>query len=199
MTAWAEVDEKPVTDDVPLIDAAKAGDGDAFSTLYRRYGVQVRNYISRRTSNNVTLTDDLAQEVWRKAWTNLHRYEHQGRNYGAFVITIARNVIADHFKASHSRLTIAVSSEFFTDHQDADPWADPERWAIHGDALGVLRAAVAELTPEQRECFELRHACGLSITEVAQAMGKQEGAVKALLYRVRGALLRNPALREAVR
>ena len=196
MTGWAEIDEK--TEETALIDAAKAGDTEAFGAIYRRYGSAVRNYISRRALNDA-LADDLAQEVWRKAWTNIHRYEHQGRNYGAFVTTIARNVIADHYKGAHSRLSVAVSSELLADRQDVDPWTDPERSAIHRQALSVLWAAVAELTPEQRECFELRHARGMSITEVAEAMGKQEGAVKALLHRVRNALLRNPAVREAVR
>jgi RNA polymerase sigma-70 factor, ECF subfamily len=190
------IDECP-TDVRELIDAAAAGDKEAFGSLYHRYRPGVRGYIGRRIVDRGTV-EDLTQEVFRRAFLAMPRYEHRGKDFSAFVITIARNIIVDYLNSGHYRTFVSGSQAQLAETIDNDRWIDPEHCAVHGDAVTVLTAALERLTVEQQTCVELRFLRGLSVLEVAEAVGKNEGAVKALLHRATSALRRDPAL-EALR
>ena len=70
---------------------------------------------------------------------------------------------------------------------DAD---EPEAVVLAATTSQTLRAAVDRLGEEQAECLRLRFFAGLSVGQVAAAMGKNEGAIKALQYRAVRALHR---------
>jgi RNA polymerase sigma-70 factor, ECF subfamily len=181
------------------IDAAIGGNRDAFGTLYGRYWPSVRGYIGLRLHDRGT-AEDLTQEVFRRAFVAIGRYEHRGVDFGAFVVTIARNLVADYYKGGAYRLAAASvgSQELLVERADDDRWSNPEYCAVHGAAVAALTEALGQLTTEQQTCIELRFLRGLSVAETAAAVGKNEGAVKALLHRATSALRRDPAL-EALR
>jgi RNA polymerase sigma-70 factor (ECF subfamily) len=58
----------------------------------------------------------------------------------------------------------------------------------------AVRAALEELTDEQREAIALRFFAGLSAREAAEAMGRQEGTVRGLQFRAIAALRRQLGL-----
>ena len=161
-----------------LVARAQAGDAEAFGELYDRYVDLVYRYVYYRVGTKA-LTEDLVSETFLRALRRISSFTWQGRDFAAWLITIARNLIADHFKSGKYRLEVATA-----DMLDADRVTDgPEGEVLDAITNASLLDAVKQLNAEQQECVVLRFLQGMSVTETALAMGKTEGAIKALQYR----------------
>jgi RNA polymerase sigma-70 factor (ECF subfamily) len=164
--------------DVELVARAQAGDAEAFGALYDRYLDLVYRYVYYRVGGKA-LAEDLVSETFLRALRRIGTFEWQGRDFAAWLITIARNIIADHYKSGRFRLEVSTA-----DMVDADRATDgPENEVLDGITNASLLEAVKKLNSEQQECVVLRFLHGMSVIETAQAMGKTEGAIKALQYR----------------
>jgi RNA polymerase sigma-70 factor (ECF subfamily) len=165
-------------DVVDLVARAQAGNAEAFGSLYDRYVDVVYRYIYYRVSNQA-LTEDMVSETFLRALRRITSFTWQGRDFGAWLITIARNLIADHYKSSRYKLEVATA-----DMVDADRATDgPENEVLDSITNMTLLEAVKMLGAEQQECIVLRFLQGFSVSETALAMGKNDGAIKALQYR----------------
>jgi RNA polymerase sigma-70 factor, ECF subfamily len=163
-----------------IVTRAQGGDAEAFGQLYDRYVDVVYRYVQYRVANS-TLAEDLTSETFLRALRRITSYTWQGRDFGAWLVTIARNLIADHYKSGRYRLELATSDLV---EAGADRTEDgPEDEVLAGLTNGVLLEAVKRLNAEQQECISLRFLQGMSVAETAQIMGKNEGAIKALQYR----------------
>ena len=161
-----------------LVARAQAGDGDAFGALYDRYVDLVYRYVYYRVGSQ-SLAEDLVSETFLRALRRITSFSWQGRDFAAWLVTIARNLIADHFKSGRYRLEVATA-----DMLEADRTTEgPEGEVLDHLTNTTLLEAVKKLNSEQQECVVLRFLQGLSVTETALAMGKTEGAIKALQYR----------------
>jgi RNA polymerase sigma-70 factor (ECF subfamily) len=166
-----------------LVARAQAGDPEAFGELYDRYVDLVYRYIYYRVGSQA-LAEDLTSEAFLRALRRITSFTWQGRDIGAWFVTIARNLIADHFKSGRYRLEVTTA-----DMLDADRAEDGPEGAVLDSLTNVtLLEAVKQLGAEQQECVVLRFLQGLSVAETALAMGKNEGAIKALQYRAVRAL-----------
>lgn len=166
---------------IGLVQRAQAGDADAFGELYDRYVDMVYRYVYYRVSS-AQLAEDLTSETFLRALRRISSFTWQGRDVGAWFVTIARNLIADHYKSGRYRL------EMTTDDVSVSAGAalsvdGPEGAVLEAMQNKVLLEAIKKLNPEQQECVVLRFLQGLSVAETAQAMGKNDGAIKALQYR----------------
>jgi RNA polymerase sigma-70 factor, ECF subfamily len=162
-----------------LVDLAKEGDADAFGHLYDHYSPAVYRFVYYRVSGSRQLAEDLTSETFFRALRSLSTYHFQGKDFGAWLMTIARNLVTDHFKSSRARLE--SPSEDLTEHAGI---ADgPEDQVISGLTNQLLIEALRTLAPEQQECLVLRFLNGYSIAEAAAALGRSEGAVKQLQLR----------------
>jgi RNA polymerase sigma-70 factor (ECF subfamily) len=94
-------------------------------------------------------------------------------------VTIARNLVADHFKSSRFRLEITTGEMLDANEVEASP----EDRVLESLSSAALLSAVKKLNSQQQECVTLRFLQGLSVAETAQIMGKNEGAIKTLQYR----------------
>jgi RNA polymerase sigma-70 factor (ECF subfamily) len=168
-----------------LVIAAQAGEGEAFGLLYDRYAEVVHRYIAYRVGNHA-LAEDLTSETFLRALRRIGSYTWQGRDFGAWLVTIARNLIADHFKSSRYKLEIATSDLVEAGAERVS--AGPENDVLAGLTHAVLLDAVRQLGTEQQECIVLRFLQGMTLAETAVVLGKNEGAVKALQYRAVKAL-----------
>ena len=184
------VDESPDIPDAAVADLvarAQTGEADAFGLLYDRYLDLVYRYIYYRVGG-VALAEDLASETFLRALRRIDSFSWQGRDFAAWLVTIARNLIADHYKSGRYRLEITTE-----DILDAAPpqTADgPEKQVLDALTNETLFDAVRQLNAEQQECIVLRFLQGLSVSETALIMGKNDGAIKALQYRAVRALAR---------
>ena len=161
-----------------LVARAQSGDAEAFGQLYDRYVDLVFRYVYYRVGSKA-LTEDLVSETFLRALRRISTFTWQGRDFAAWLITIARNLIADHFKSGKFRLEVATA-----DMLDADRSTEgPENEVLDSITNAALLEAVKQLNAEQQECVVLRFLQGMSVTETALAMGKTEGAIKALQYR----------------
>lgn len=165
-------------DVVDLVARAQAGEAEAFGALYDRYVDVVYRYVYYRVSNQA-LTEDMVSETFLRALRRITSFTWQGRDFGAWLVTIARNLIADHYKSSRYKLEVATAEML-----DADRATDgPEDEVLDSITNITLLEAVKMLGAEQQECVVLRFLQGFSVSETALAMGKTDGAIKALQYR----------------
>ena len=161
-----------------LVADAQAGRAEAFGELYARYANMVFRYLYHRVPDRQT-AEDFTSETFVRALRRIDSLSFQGRDVGAWLVTIARNIVRDHVKSSRFRLEVATA-----DMRDADRATDgPEDAVLQGLTNAELMACVAQLGDEQRECISLRFLQGLSVAETAAAMGKKDGAIKALQHR----------------
>lgn len=176
-----------------LVQAAQAGDAQAFGQIYRRYADTVFRFVYFRTTNR-QLAEDLTSETFLRALKRIDSFTWQGRDIGAWFSTIARNLLADHYKSCWYQRSIPSADFSGTDRADADPLANPEQATLdHLAAVelsGTIAAAMAELSEHQRRCLELRFMRGMSIADTAAELGINEGAAKALQFRATRTLAR---------
>ena len=162
-----------------LVLRARAGEPEAFGDLYGLYREGVYRYIYRRVGAHA-LAEDLTSETFVRALRRIALFTWQGTDFGAWLTTIARNLVADHFKSGRYRLELVVA-ELSEDGEVQD--GDPEHIVLESLTRDALLYAVDLLGDEQKECVVLRFLGDLSVAETATVMGKNAGAVKALQYR----------------
>ncbi len=161
-----------------LVRATQAGDQEAFGQLYDRYHDMVFRYVLFRIGDR-QLAEDLTAETFLRALRRIGSVSYQGRDIGAWFVTIARNLVLDHVKSSRYRLEQTTS-----EIQDLSPsTCGPEQQVLDGATHEELLRCVAKLNSDQKECIALRFLQGLSVAETARLMGRNEGAVKALQHR----------------
>ena len=176
--ASSEGDEAERERLIALVELARSGDKEAFGLLYDHYQASVYRFLYYRTRSQ-TLAEDLTSETFFRALRSMNSFRWQGKDFGAWLMTIARNLTTDHFKAGRTRLE--MSTEDMTPHDDATE--GPENAVIAGLTNEVLLKALTELPTEQRECLIMRFLQGLSIAETALALDRSDGAVKQLQLR----------------
>lgn len=166
-----------------LVLRARDGEAEAFGALYDHYVELVYRYVYYRVGSH-PLAEDLTSDTFLRALRRMSDFNWQGKDFGAWLVTIARNLVADHFKSSRFRLEICTAELLEPDRADADRLAEgPERAVLDLMTNRVLLAAIKRLGSEQQECVVLRFMHGLSVAETALVMGKKSGAIKALQYR----------------
>jgi len=161
-----------------LVELAQKGDGEAFGQLYDAYSDTVYRYIYYRVSNK-PLAEDLTSETFLRALRRISTFTWQGRDFGAWLVTIARNLVADHFKSSRYRLEVPTGEMLDSDETESSP----EESVLAYLSNKALLDAVRQLNSQQQECVTLRFLHGLSVAETAKIMGKNDGAIKTLQYR----------------
>jgi RNA polymerase sigma-70 factor, ECF subfamily len=181
LTTAATVDPQIVR----LVDQAKAGDSEAFARLYDLYVDQTFGYIYRRVGHRQT-AEDLTSDVFLRAYRRLSSFEWQGVDLGAWIMTIARNRVHDHFKSARFRLERTAEETPESPSMSAPD--DPERVSVARDMAKALGKALEQLKDDHREVIELRFIHDLSVADTAQIMGRTVGATKALQYRALRAL-----------
>ena len=165
MTATIEQD-----DERALIAAAQA-DPARFEDLYDRYVHRVYGFVSRRVGNRAE-AEDITSAVFEQALSSLPRFEWRGVPFAAWLIRIAANALADHWRRAA--------------REAGEP--SPEAVPHAGEMAAVERRAmlfqlVERLPDLQRRVIEQRFGEEKSIREIAAALGRSEGAVKQLQLR----------------
>ncbi|MFN2518080.1 MAG: sigma-70 family RNA polymerase sigma factor [Jatrophihabitantaceae bacterium] len=161
-----------------LVIRAQGGDGEAFGQLYDRYVDIVFRFVFYRV-NDRGMAEDFTSETFLRALRRISTITYQGRDIGAWFITIARNIVLDHLKSARHRLEITTADTI----EDRTAAPSPEAEVIESLTSARLMSAVKQLGDEQRDCVMLRFIQGFSVSETALVMGKNDGAIKALQHR----------------
>jgi len=163
---------------IALVELARKGDKEAFGLLYDHYHGSVFRFLYYRT-RTTTLAEDLTSETFFRALRSMNSFRWQGKDFGAWLMTIARNLTMDHFKAGRTRLEQAT--EDMGVHDDATE--GPETAVLNSLTNELLLAALKKLPSEQQDCLVMRFLQGMSIAETALVLDRSEGAVKQLQLR----------------
>ena len=174
----SEADEAEGSRLIALVELARGGDSEAFGMLYDHYNASVYRFIYYRVGS-VALAEDLTSETFFRALRSMSSFKWQGKDFGAWLMTIARNLTTDHYKAGRTRL------EFATEDMGAHDSATegPENAVLASLTNEALLEALGELPSEQQECLIMRFLQGLSIAETAKILGRSDGAIKQLQLR----------------
>ncbi|SDF62573.1 RNA polymerase sigma-70 factor, ECF subfamily [Lentzea fradiae] len=162
-----------------LVKAAQEGDTGAFGVLYDKYVDMVFRYVLFRVGGDRAFAEDVTSETFLRALRSIGSVSYQGRDVGAWFVTIARNIVFDHVKSSRYRLEV-TTAELQDNREEA---GGPEQEVMTEATNAELLRCVSQLGDDQRECIVLRFIEGKSVSEVAQLMDRNEGAVKALQHR----------------
>ncbi len=169
-----EASGSPPADDRLLVEAAQK-DPSRFAELYELNFARVYGYIARRVGDRDT-AQDLTSDVFHKALANLHTFEWRGVPFAGWLLRIASNMIVDRSKRGMKEIT---GQDDLPDLPD--PGAKPK--LVEGDECARLFLLVDQLPQDQRRVIAMRFAEEKSIREIAQAMGRTEGAIKQLQFR----------------
>ena len=165
-------------DERSLIERLQARDPAALSALYARYASIVYTLALRITGNQGEAEEVVVDSFWQ-VWQQADRYDPRRGQLGAWIFTIARSRALDRVRALR-RSPLAQPDER-AETQAAQRAADernPEHDAWLAEQSSLVRAALAELAPAQREAIELAYYHGLSHTEIAERLDEPLGTVK---------------------
>jgi RNA polymerase sigma-70 factor (ECF subfamily) len=168
-----EASSSPQGDDRLLVEAAKK-DPSRFAELYELNFARVYGYIARRVGDRDT-AQDLTSDVFHKALASIHTFEWRGVPFAGWLLRIASNMIVDRSKRGGKEVT----GQDLPDLPDLGKRPRLEE----ADESARLFGLVDQLPKDQRRVIAMRFAEEKSIREIAQALGRTEGAIKQLQFR----------------
>ena len=157
-----------------LAERSRSGDREAFGRLYELFAKRIYAYFYYRSLDRET-AEDLTSTVFVKALEGLDGFKPEPGGFSAWIYTIARNALTDHYRRSSRVETVG---DFAGGVWDIPDGTDLEIEASERDRWERLRPYLAELSAEQREILILRLWDELSYREIAEMLGKTEGACK---------------------
>lgn len=161
-------------DEVDLVRGCLAGKNEALRAFVERFQVPVFGLCIRMLGRRED-AEDVAQEVYLRAFRNLHRWD-QERPLRPWLLAIAAN-------RCRTRLSQRAREAIVVEHLDLEE--HPERLAARSELAEELQLALEKLREEYRLCFVLFHLNELSLAEIAEIVGSPEGTVKTWLFRAR--------------
>ncbi len=187
MAAIQKVDE-PVSDELALVEAAKAGDISAFEELVKRYDRNVFR-IAQHITQNREDAEDVVQEAFLKAYGNLGQFQGQSKFY-TWLVRIAVNEALMKLRRRRPERTVSLDQDVETGEDSiprevADWSPNPEQQYGQAELRDILTKTIQGLPSSFRTVFVLRDVEGLSTEETAEALDLSIPAVKSRLLRAR--------------
>jgi RNA polymerase sigma-70 factor, ECF subfamily len=168
-------------DEASLIKQAVDGDSEAFGVLYVRHMDAIFRYIYYRVGQDVE-AEDLTEEVFIRAWEALPTYQIGQFPFTSWLYRIAHNLVIDH----HRKRKAEPMPDLELHHSGST--RSNEDQVMQSLDSEMLVEALTHLDPEEQQVVLLRFVEGLSHREVAEAIGKSEGASRIIQHRALAAL-----------
>jgi len=166
-----------------LVERFQQGETSAFNELVERYRSRIYN-ITYRYTRNPEDASDLVQEVFIKAFKALGKFERRSAFY-SWLYRVAVNVCVD-FLRRKARENQPISLDEFVDSETVPQLKRkaplPDDVVVRTELRRKISESVLRLPPRQQTVFMLRHRDGLQLKEIATAIGRSEGTVKAHLF-----------------
>ncbi|MGZ4817679.1 MAG: sigma-70 family RNA polymerase sigma factor [Terriglobales bacterium] len=187
MGAIQKVDE-PISDELKLVRAAKAGDISAFEQLVRRYDRNVFR-IAQHITQNREDAEDVVQDAFLKSYENLKNFQEQSKFY-TWLVRIAVNEALMRLRRRRPERMVSLDEDVKTDEDSmprevADWSPNPEQLYTQSELHDILTKTIQGLPSSFRTVFVLRDVEGLSTEETAEALDLSIPAVKSRLLRAR--------------
>jgi RNA polymerase sigma-70 factor (ECF subfamily) len=163
-----------VQNEESLVRRAQHRDQEAFAQLYEEHFDKIYRYITLRIGDEME-AEDLTQQVFLNTLRSISSFKWKGIPFSAWLFRIAHNQVVDYLR-KRKRTVLPL------DESPANSSDSPQLVAEHKLDIEQLLSATNQLTQVQREVISLRFTSELSIAQVAEVMGKSQGAVKALQH-----------------
>ncbi len=167
----------PSAEDLML--RVQAGDRAAFDQLAARHLLRLRR-ACLRILGDPALAEDAAQDALLRAWTRAGQYRPESGSVSTWLHRIAVNGAIDR---SRSARPLAELPDFIAETGRSAPGAEAQ--LARAERLGMLREAIAELPPRQRDALLLTYGEGWSGQRAAAALSTSTRALEGLLRRAR--------------
>lgn len=164
--------------DEQVLARAKGYDLDALAAIYDCYESRIYSYIYHRVGD-ANIAQDLTAQVFLRMLEAIQNDQAWRSSFSGWLYRIAHNLVIDHYRRRGRSSQVSYEELPLP----AAPTEDPERVAEERLTAEILREAINRLTEEQAQVVTLRFLEGWNIADVAAAIDKTEGAVKALQYR----------------
>src|SRR5512133_1058617 len=179
---------EPVSEELVLVHAAKAGDMSAFEELVRRYDRNVFR-IAQHITQNREDAEDVVQDAFLKAYSNLGQFQGQSKFY-TWLVRIAVNEALMKLRKRRPERMVSLDEDVKTEEDSlpreiADWSPNPEQQYTQGELKDILSRTIQGLPASFRTVFVLRDVEGLSTEETAAALELSIPAVKSRLLRAR--------------
>ena len=166
------------SDIVLVTQVAVSGNRRAFDELVRRYQSPVRRFFLSQTMGDEQLSDDLAQDTFIKAYTNIASFRGLA-SFKTWIMRIAYNVFYDYKRKTHPQ---SLPEGHEVDGAGAN-YSPPCREGAEVGLKMDLYAALALLKPDERTCITLQLIDGYDIAGIAKITQMKEGTIKSHLSR----------------
>ena len=170
--------------DRTAVAKASDGDSDSFRSLVERHSRYVFS-VAYRLTGSVEDAEDVVQNAFLKAYKQLSRFEARA-DFKTWLHRITVNCAIDLIRSRRHREVAQDLDDL--ESVGAPPPADgvlpgPERLLLSAEVRDRLQEGMSQLTASERAAFTLRHVEGMSIREVASAMGLKTEAAKNSIFR----------------
>jgi len=178
---------EPISEEMALVHAAKAGDVSAFESLVKKYDRNVFR-IANHITHNREDAEDVVQDAFLKAYENLEQFQGQSKFY-TWLVRIAVNEALMKLRKRRPERTVSLDEDVKTEEDSlprevADWSPNPEQQYSQAELKDILTRTIQGLPPGFRTVFVLRDVEGLSTEETAEALDLIP-AVKSRLLRAR--------------
>jgi len=174
-------------EDTALVRRALAGEQDAFAQLVERYKDPVY-HVAYRMLNNAAEAEDVAQETFVRAYTQLGTYKSEHR-FSTWLLSITSHLAIDQLRRRRF-LALPLEDVPFLEWL-ADDDTGPEEAALEGERQDEMQLLIQRLPAKYRAVVVLRYWQDLSYEEIATALNLTPALVKARLHRARELLARH--------
>jgi RNA polymerase sigma-70 factor, ECF subfamily len=172
-----------------MVRDARAGDTHALGRLYDTYRDRVVRFATGRLGD-AEKAEDVTSETFESMLRNLGSYR-PGTDFEAWLFTIAHRRVADHFRRRSRRREVELDETVHPTgrggrHALPGPLpvaAGPEEAVLAAERRAEVAGAFRRLRADQQEVLALRVLGGLSAVQVAEVLGKSEGAVRVAQHR----------------
>src|SRR6185312_11855202 len=164
-----------------LVRRTLAGDQEAFAALVEKYKDAVFN-VAYRMLGNAAEAEDVAQEAFVRAYTQLRTYKDTHR-FSTWLLSITSHLSIDQLRRRRF-LALPLDNVPFLEWI-ADAGVSPEQAALMGETADEMQQVLQALPPKYRAVLVLRYWNDLSYEEIANMLNLTPALVKARLHRAR--------------
>lgn len=161
-------------DDLAIVNRAQKGDLKAFETLMHHHVGAIVSYLHRFMPDEDDI-DDIAQEVFLKAFCNLSRFNSARGQFRSWLFRIAANTSLDEIKRQKR---VAANREDVAKHLQREAARNEWEPGIELDQVANIKSAIQSLSNAQRQVVLLSYYHDLTFQEIANTLGIPFGTVK---------------------
>lgn len=158
-----------------LVVRSQDGDTDAFAVLYDYFLTPIYKYVYFKVPAEEV--EDLVENIFLKSYQKIHKYQKGKVGFSAWLFRIARNTVIDFYR-THKEVV-----ELDENQKEERSHLNPKNKASQEFLKNDIRKGLATLPKNQREAVSMKFINGMSNAEIAQSLGKSEGAIRVLQVR----------------